>query len=236
MKPRSPSLSLLFLAWVCFSLAFSTVFQAFLTTFLTDSGYKTPIKNMDELFDSGIKLAYQTRHNYMFKNFDETEASKVQKHHLECPLLNVCMDWAKYQKNVSILLLDIAAEQDYASGYLLGENSEPLICRLEDGVVFNSGLTMIMFYGDPLIMRVTEIIDRVVEAGLYKYWISQRMNYFKLRYRKIAIVYPLDGYYSFNLHHMQTAFYLLLMGWCLSVICFIVELLYNRVSSKRNLN
>jgi hypothetical protein len=55
--PRTPSLRSLFLAWVCFSVAFSTVFQAFLTSYLIDSGYQTPIQNMDELFASGIKLA-----------------------------------------------------------------------------------------------------------------------------------------------------------------------------------
>jgi hypothetical protein len=54
--PLAPSLRSLFLAWVCFSLALSTVFQAFLT-FLIDSGYKTPVHNMEELFASGIKLA-----------------------------------------------------------------------------------------------------------------------------------------------------------------------------------
>jgi hypothetical protein len=59
-KPRTPSLRSLFLAWVCFSLAFNTVFQAFLTTFLIDPGYRTPIRNMDELFASGIKLANAT--------------------------------------------------------------------------------------------------------------------------------------------------------------------------------
>ena len=37
---------------------FSTVFQSFLTVFLIDSGYKTSIRMMDELLDSGIKLAY----------------------------------------------------------------------------------------------------------------------------------------------------------------------------------
>jgi uncharacterized protein YacL len=54
---RTPSLRSLFLAWFCFSVAFNTVFQAFLTTFLIDSGYKTPIQNMDELFASGINIA-----------------------------------------------------------------------------------------------------------------------------------------------------------------------------------
>jgi len=69
--PRTPSLRSLFLAWVCFSVAFSTVFQAFLTTFLVDSGYKTPIKNMDELFASDMKLAYPPEYSYIFENGDE---------------------------------------------------------------------------------------------------------------------------------------------------------------------
>jgi hypothetical protein len=56
--PRTPSLRSLFLAWVCFSLAFNTVFQEFLTTFIIDPGYKPPIRNMDEVFASGIKFAY----------------------------------------------------------------------------------------------------------------------------------------------------------------------------------
>jgi len=37
MSP-APSLLSLFLAWVCFSLAFSTVFQVILATFLIDCG------------------------------------------------------------------------------------------------------------------------------------------------------------------------------------------------------
>jgi hypothetical protein len=55
---------------------------------------------------------------------------------------------------------------------LFDENSEPLVCWLEDGVVFKTGLSMIMFHGDPLMKRVTEIIDRVLEAVLYNCWIS----------------------------------------------------------------
>ena len=77
--------------------------------------------------------------------------------------------------------------------------------------------------------RVTEITHCVVEAGLYKYWIFLKMQLFKIGSRKIAIVHPFDGYYSFNLYHVLPAFYLLYMGWCISAACFIVELLYNGV-------
>ena len=230
--PRTPSLRSLFLSWLCFSVSFNTVFQAYLTTFLIDSGYKTPIQNMDELFASGIKLVYLPGFNIIFEIGDETEASKVESLRVNCSSYELCLDWAKYQKNVSVLLIDKFAEENYARGDFVGENSEPLLCSLEDGVVYSFGLSMIMYHGDPLMKRVTEIIDRVFEAGLYNYWTSLSMNLPKLHSRKLAIVHPLDGYYSFNLYHMQPAFYLLLMGWCLSVLCFMAELFYNCIFSK----
>jgi hypothetical protein len=188
---------------------------------------------MDELFASGIKPAYHQGYNFIFDKGDETEASKLQSNRVNCQSFNVCVEWAKYKRDVSILLDDVVTERIYATGDFIGENFEPLVCRLEDGVVFKSGLSMIMFHGDPLMKRVTEIIDRVVEAVLYNYWISMGMNKVKLRSRKIGIVHPLDGYYSFNLYHMQPAFYLLLLGWCISAICFTVESLHNRLLSKR---
>ena len=91
-----------------------------------------------------------------------------------------------------------------------------------------------MFHADPLMRRVTEIIDRVVEAGLYEYWISLRMYKRKLYSRTIAIVHPFDGYYSFKLCHMQPGFYLLLIDWCLSVPRFMFEVSYDRLLSKIN--
>jgi hypothetical protein len=180
-----------------------------------------------------MKLAYPPAYNFLFKNGDEKEAMNLNRSLVNCLLLDVCINWAMYQKNVLILMPDIYAESLQAYGDLVGENSEPLLFRLEDGVFFNTGQIMIMFHGDPLLRRGNEIIDRVVEAGLYNYWISLIMNHFKLKSQKIAIAYPLAGYYSFNLKHMQPAFYFLLMGFCLSVFCFEIEVLCNRVLSKR---
>jgi hypothetical protein len=72
------SLSSFFLVWVCFSLAFSTVFQAFLTTFHIDSSYKTPIKTMDKLLAVGLNLAIYPEFNFFFENGDENEIFNVQ--------------------------------------------------------------------------------------------------------------------------------------------------------------
>jgi hypothetical protein len=174
--PRAPSLRSLLLAWVCFSFAFNTVFQAFLTTFLINSGYKTPIRNLDELFASGIKLAYHPAYSHILRTGDETEVSKVKKNRANCPSYWDCVLWAKYHKNISILVPDIVMEAYYATGFLLGEYSEPLMCGLEDDVVYNGDRRMVMLQGDPLMRRVTEIIDRVFEAGIYNFWISLQIN------------------------------------------------------------
>jgi len=230
--PRTPSLRSLFLAWVCFSLAFSTVFQAFLTSFLTDTGYKPPIQNMDELLASGIKLAYIPEYDSFIQIGDETKVSKIRRNLVSCPSYKVCSEWARYHKNISILFFDSNAEFLYATGDYIDENSKPMVCSLEDGVIIPYSQTMMMLHGDPLMKRVNGIVDRVVEAGLYNHWISLFFNEFKLISRKIGIVQPLDDYYSFNLYHMQTAFYFLLMGWCLSALCFIFEVLCNRVLSR----
>jgi hypothetical protein len=230
--PRTPSLRSLFLAWVCFSLAFSTVFQAFLTTFLIDSGYKSPIQNMDELLASGIKLALPREYNLFYLIGDEAEVRKVLSNSVYCQSYDDCLKWAVYQKNISLLLTDDEVENHYASGFFVGEYSEPLLCKLEEGVFFQTGRSMIMSHGDPLMRRVNEIIDHVVEAGIYNFWISLYLHRIKIKSHKISHVHPLDGYYSFNLYHMQPAFFLLLMGWCLSALCFMVELLYNRVLGK----
>jgi hypothetical protein len=189
---------------------------------------------MDELFASGLKLAYLSSYSTIFESVDKTYALKVQRNGVICPSYEDCIDWVHYQYNISFLLPDDFFEENVALGDYLGQNSKPFLCGITDGLFRTSGLTMIMLHGDPLMRRVTEIIDRVVAAGKYNSWNSLRMHSIKLRSRTIVIVYPLDGYYSFNLYHMQPAFYLLFIGWCLSALCFVVEMLYNGILIKIN--
>jgi hypothetical protein len=231
--PRTPSVRSLFLAWVCFSIAFNTVFQAFLTTFLVDSGYKTPIQSMDELFSSGMKLAYESGISYRFEYGDETEVSTVRRMKADCPSIIVCLEWALGEQNVSVLVMDIFGKVLTTSLSLLRKGNKHLLCRIDDGLSYNSESVMLMLYGDPLLKRVNEIIDRVMEAGLYNYWLSQFEDQYEAFFRYSNISIQLEEYYNFNLYHMQPAFHLLLMGLCLSVFCFVIEVIFNRLLNKR---
>jgi hypothetical protein len=209
------------------------VFQAFLTTFLIDSGYKTPIQSMDELFDSGMKLAYDPIHSFVFENGNGTEVSNVRRMKANCPSLGVCVNWAKYYKNVSVFLSGHNFQIQSDNGDYVSGSGELLLCRIDDGVFLNTESVMVMFYGEPLLKRINEIFDRVVEAGLYTLWVSELVNLYKITFPKIAIVNPLNEYYSFNLYHIQPAFYLLLIGLCLSVFCFVMELFCYRLLLKK---
>ena len=122
---------------------------------------------MDELFESGINLAYHPMHQFIFENGEETEVSVVQRNRANCLSYRACVKWAIYYKNASILFADLNAEMYYAVGDMLGENSEPLLCRLEDGVVYNNGLRMIMLPGNPLMRRVNEIMEMDISARTF---------------------------------------------------------------------
>ena len=137
-------------------------------------------------------------------------------------------------QNISYYTSDLNAEIENDIAYSSGKTSEPMFCMFENGDIYDEGLRLVMLNGDPLLRRVSVIIDRLVEAGFYNTWVSRFKHLYKFRKHIQRSVHKLDGYYSFNLHHMRPAFYLLLMGLCLSSLCFIFELLYNRLLSKRN--
>jgi hypothetical protein len=167
---------------------------------------------MDELFASGMKFAYFTEYNTYYNVGVESEVSKIYRNLVNCQSYWKCLRWAMYHKSVSILCYEDKAEFSYTSGKYVGENSKPLVCKLEDGVIIPVLSTMLMFPGDPLMRRVNVIIDRVVEAGLYNHWFSVVLSSRKARNKKIAIVQQFNEYYSFNLNHMQITFYFLFMG------------------------
>jgi len=93
------------------------------------------------------------------------------------------MNWTEYQKNASVFWLILVLKDIRLLVIFFEKNSETLFCKLEDGVVFNTGLSMVIFHGDPLMGGFSEIIDLVVEESLYNYWITLRIHWLKLRSR-----------------------------------------------------
>jgi hypothetical protein len=223
VMPRTPSLRVLFLAWVCFSLAFNTVFQTFLTTYLIDPGYEPPIENMDQLLGSDMKFSYVPEYRFILEQSNDPNVVTILKNSIDFVSVSDSLDWVLKYKNLSVILDDLSVQEMYGRGELIDDNYKPLLCQIEDGVIKRTGYAMIMLHGNALLLRVNEILRRVLEAGLYTKWWETHQHVAKIQSQKIGISRPIDEYYSFSLYHMQPAFYLLLIGCGLSVAGFMVE-------------
>jgi hypothetical protein len=92
---------------------------------------------VDELFASCIKLAYQTEYSFLFEYFDEIEASKLQRICVNYPSCDFCDNWAKYQKRVSILLLDKMLKEITLLVILLTRTLNPFVQVRRRGSFFH---------------------------------------------------------------------------------------------------
>ena len=57
-QPRSLPLRLFFFCWLWYSVAISTVFQAYLTTFLIEPGYEEPIRTVEQMLTSVWNMGF----------------------------------------------------------------------------------------------------------------------------------------------------------------------------------
>ena len=165
--PHKATVRAVFLAWLIFSLAVNNVLQTFLTTFLTESGYEPPIHNIDQMLASKIKYGYHPSFDYIYDFADDANSHIIRENRVLCPNTRACLKWALDYKNISMILADLSIEEKYFTSSLMDENSKPLICPLDDGILMTIYYAMMMRMGYQLLGRIDEIIQRVVEAGLF---------------------------------------------------------------------
>jgi hypothetical protein len=134
-QPRSAPLRLFFLCWVCYSVAISTVFQAYLTTFLIEPGYEEPIKNKEQMLRSEKNFGLREGYEYLYPDTLEPVDSAIFKAALRYPNDDTCSIWATVHHNISTVLEDL--EMKFLRGWVHGtdENKRTSLCELENGVV-----------------------------------------------------------------------------------------------------
>jgi hypothetical protein len=84
--------------------------------------------------------------------------------------------------------------------------------------------------GSPFLERVNEIIGRLTEGGIIAYLQNFIPGSKPFRKSKpIASNSLLDEYSALKTNNLQPAFYLLLFGHCLGLICFLMEMVYYKI-------
>jgi hypothetical protein len=235
VMPRTTPLRLLFLSWVCFSLALNTVFQAYLTTFLIDPGLEKSITSTEEVFTSGTKYGFSPYlFDYHFNDKTDAESMKILENRVDCSNMTLCLTWTATYRNISVICANMIVDYLYNTPQFFDEYGNHQLCRIKDSTVLLTDMVMLLQKGSPLLDRVNEIIDRVLESGLFNRWIQESTESEAITKAVETSAKTLtDEFYELNLKHMQPAFYLLFFGDGLSLVSFLMELLYFKMHLQR---
>jgi hypothetical protein len=207
------------------------VFQAYLTTFLIEPGYEEPIKTVEGMLASDMKFGFQENFEIFFTETSDPTDSTILKNAVRCPDYNTCVEWATHYHNFSTILFDFGKECNNAVEKWTDENNRPLICELQYGGVHTSGVVFVVSQGSPLLEFVNKVISHIVEGGIFMHMKDLRLYKDKI-FSKLDIPTPADTYYAISITQLQTAFYLLMLGYVLAVVCFVSEIMWHRYRSK----
>lgn len=209
-------------------MAVSTVFQTYLTSFIINPGMDSQIENMDELLASGMKYGYLKHLDLYFTNNTDTHSRTILKNRVECSDLVLCVKWVGIHRNISLLFSQVLEEYMRAKSTLVQDTDRSLLCKIADGGVLPITYGMVMPKRSPLLPHVNEILSRIFESGIFLKWAADSFELERINAKAFHIPSLADDYQRFNLDHMQSAFYVLLFGVILSVMTFIIQLIYQR--------
>jgi len=222
--PRSVYIRIFFIFWVAYGLAINTVYQAFLTSFLTDPGFLTPIRDLDELLDSGIEYGY-LRFVDRYLDASNKKYKQILTDRKECFNTTACLERVAVKKDlaqcVSRQTLDYAVLNKFrdASGM-------PLIYPFADDFA-QYNVVMYLQKGSPLLDAFNHIIVYAMQAGLLDKWYNDDIYISKLRAHKASTNNKDDGYSVLSNTHLQGAFVLYGTGNVLGLLLLLLEIAYH---------
>jgi hypothetical protein len=231
-QPRSAPLRLFFFCWVWYSFAISTVFQAYLTTFLIEPGYEEPIKTVEQMLNSEKNFGFMDKFKILFSDTSDPVDSAIVKNAVECPDEPMCFTWAAEYHNITTILSDLFMANRYGENKLTDENNKPLLCELEGGVVRRIDFAILFGKRSAFFELINDVLNHIIEGGIIMYIM-------KWGFEKVEIQTGFnsptsdDNYFVFGVSHLQTAFYLLMLGYVLAVASFVIEIMWHRYRSKR---
>ncbi|XP_033611240.1 uncharacterized protein LOC117283066 [Cryptotermes secundus] len=170
-QPTTSNLRVLFLLYVCYCFAMSTVFQALFVSYLVEPAHEKKIKTFDELQDSDVIYGY---HPIVDLFLFTAEFPALQKFSENKKLKEECTEVRKCVQR-TITKNDMASFtypefSTYVASELGIADESTVICYLEENLI-SAGLTMLLKKGNFFLDRINVLIRRCLEAGfLEKYW------------------------------------------------------------------
>ncbi|KAJ9593485.1 hypothetical protein L9F63_014970 [Diploptera punctata] len=229
--PKSTIIRMLFLTLICFCYATNTVFQSFFTSYLIEPGFNKQISTVTELSDSNITTFtdFSSLTNYRNK-FDEHNI--LNPYYMEVRGVNFIFSNTSVLNFLSTENAALLADEFEMKFTLQSYGYNVETCKFLNSysLMYSFGSFSYNVYYDILNRRAIQCF----EAGLFNYVIN---NYIPANKIDIKHASEIDGklkssinvdYFIYEIRHLKLAFILLICGYLLSFIVFIVEIAYFR--------
>jgi hypothetical protein len=217
-----------FIFWVWYSLAINNLFQIFVTSYLVDPGLKKQIQSVQEILESGVQHGFHPDLNSSLLDESDKLLTQIVEHSETCYDVETCTQRVAQRGDFATISNDHRIR--YLNTYkTLDNNGKFLLCTFGDNVILNFK-TFYLPRGSPLLYPFNRAISAAVQAGLVEYWWESELVASRIKAASIRKISPLD-YSVFVLTYLQSAFYLLCLGYGLASLVFVVELVCYSTSS-----
>jgi hypothetical protein len=156
----------------------------------------------------------------------------IVKKAVECRDEPTCLLWAAKYHNISAILNDLNIGDYRAEKKFTDENNRPFLCELEDGVVRSFEFAILLRKRSPFFEFINDVLNHIVEGGIVMHIKKKHFEKAKIQ-TQFNSANSDDNYFVSGVSHLQTAFYLLMLGYVLAVACFVTEIMWHRYGSKR---
>jgi hypothetical protein len=226
--PRTIKLRLYFGLYVWYCFVMSTLFQTYFRSFLVDPGVKKRINTLEELYRSDLVYNYHEENdnylNFSFPSF----YSGIKLRRKECKTTEHCL--YDLLRSNTFAVIDHSFHTDYCTSVI----DKPELCTV-DVAIYRLSFAMHLAKGSHLVDAFSDIIHRILQAGLIgKWWDDLKTNYKLAAASHHPSVFPNfvdfieDGedYFVFSVSHMQLAFYGIGVGGLIGFAILTGEILH----------
>jgi hypothetical protein len=226
--PRTSKLRILFLLYVCYCFAISTVFQAFFTSFLVETGYERGIQTLEELLQSDLFYGYNTALEFLFSQVAFGHTRLYSRPRAECLETRKCVEQVIFHRNMTTLFSKICI--NYIASTNGVDEKARLICFLDDGMASGNAAAYLP-KGSLFLNRINPLLLRYSEAGLQnRYW---SLLTWGERLKSKANFAINQDFVPFSVSHLTPAFIILLSGYILGFGLLLVELAVKLLRERR---
>jgi hypothetical protein len=214
-----------FISWVMYCLAVSSVFQTFVASFLVDPGLETQISTVEDILSSGLGYGMYRTFKTFLDNLPKQQLDVLLDRAEDCVDIVECAEKVAKHGDYATILAGITAE--YFNTYKTVDDKGTALLHILERKLWTNFQVVLLPKGSGFLSMFNRLIMAAREAGLVEYFWRDMLTTSKIKTGSIRVHTLLDDYTVFSLTYLQSAFILLLLGYCSALCLFLAELACN---------